>query len=187
MLANTIFYAEVDELLNIVDRLGRLMDAVGIPYELVGGMAVFFRVRSVREENARLTNDVDVAIRRSDLEKLRAIAPQYGFVYRHAAGIDMLTDAKRRTAKGAVHFLFSGEKVRPDYLTPVPEIGKPKRIRGVRVASVEHLLQMKLTSFRLKDMTHVRDMLDVGLVTADIEAKLPEPLQERLAFIKAHE
>ncbi|MCX6602442.1 MAG: hypothetical protein NTV52_02480 [Acidobacteria bacterium] len=56
MLGNTLFYAEADELLNIVDRLAALMADAGVPHELVGGMAVFLHVRAVSEENARLTS-----------------------------------------------------------------------------------------------------------------------------------
>lgn len=135
VLANTLFYAEVDELLSIVDRLGLLMEEARIPYELVGGMAVFLHVRAVSEENARLTNDVDVAIRRADLDTLKECAPNHGFEYRHAAGIDMLIDAEKRTAKGAIHFVFAGEKVRQDYVAPVPEITNPPFAEGIRIAS----------------------------------------------------
>ena len=187
MLANTLFYDEVEVLLSVVDRLGQLMDEAGIPYQLIGGMAVFLHVRSVSEENARLTNDVDVAIRRADLDTLRKCAPNHGFEFRHAAGIDMLIDAEKRKAKGAIHFVFAGEKVRPDYLAPVPEIVDPPFAHGVRIAPISDLLQMKLTSYRLKDMTHVRDMLNVGLITPEVEAALPSVLFERLEYVKAHE
>ncbi len=75
MLGNPLFYAAVDELLSVVDRFGELMAAARVRHELVGGMAVFLHVRAVSEENARLTNDVDGAIRRSDLERIKRLAP----------------------------------------------------------------------------------------------------------------
>ena len=46
---------------------------------------------------------------------------------------------------------------------------------------------MKLTGNRFKDMAHIRDMLNVGLITPEMEAALPTALLERLEFIKAHE
>lgn len=177
----------MEELFSVIDRLSVLMAEAGVPYEIVGGMAVFLHVRAVSEENARATNDVDVAIRRADIEAIKACAPRHGFEYRHAAGIDMLIDAKTRKARGAVHFVFSGEKVRPDYLTPVPGLDNPQLVDGIRIATVDSVLQMKLTSNRLKDMTHIRDLLDVGLITPEMEAALPSALRERLEFIKAHE
>lgn len=187
VLVNTLFYEAVDALLNVVDRLAALMRDADVPYELVGGMAVFLHVRAISEENARLTNDVHVAIRRADLERIKLFAPSYGFTFRHAAGIDMLIDAHKATAKGAVHLLFAGEKVRPDYVAPVPNLPATTPGHQVNLAPIEHLLQMKLTSNRLKDMTHVRDLLDVGLITPAMEAALPPILRERLEFIKAHE
>jgi len=187
MLANTLFYSEVDQLLSVVDRLGQLMDEAGIPYELIGGMAVFLHVRAVSEENTRLTNDVDVAIRRADFDKLKQCASNHGFEYRHAAGIDMLIDPLTRRAKGAVHFVFAGEKVRPNDVAPIPEITQPDRFGQICVVPLGQLLHMKLTSNRLKDMTHVRDMLNVGLITPEMEAALPSVLLGRLDVIKAHE
>jgi hypothetical protein len=44
---------------------------------------------------------------------------------------------------------------------------------------------MKLTAFRDKDRTHLRDMLELGLVTPEIEAQLPADLRNRLAELRA--
>ena len=49
-----------------------------------------------------------------------------------------------------------------------------------RVLSLEALLRMKLTSFRDKDRTHVRDFIAVGLVDASWCARLPDDLAKRL-------
>ncbi|MEO6759084.1 MAG: hypothetical protein ABIO24_06480 [Saprospiraceae bacterium] len=177
----------MDELLSIVDRLAIRMEEAGGPYQLVGGMAMFLRVREISEENARLTNDVDVSIRRADLNTIRPLAAKHGFGYRNAAGIDRLIDAEKRKAKGAVHFVFAGEMVRAHELAPVPDISIPERFQQVYVASISHLLIVNLTSNRFKDMAHIRDMRNVGLITPEIEAAVPEQLRDRLAFIKSHE
>jgi hypothetical protein len=39
---------------------------------------------------------------------------------------------------------------------------------------------MKLTSFRDKDRTHLRDLIDVGLVNATWPSRLPAELGKRL-------
>jgi hypothetical protein len=49
-----------------------------------------------------------------------------------------------------------------------------------RVVALESLLRMKLTSFRDKDRTHIRDMIDVGLVDETWLSRLPSSLAERL-------
>ena len=45
---------------------------------------------------------------------------------------------------------------------------------------------MKLTSFRDKDRTHVRDMIDVGLVDDSWLAQLPAELAARLQQLLAN-
>jgi hypothetical protein len=123
-----------------------------------------------------LTRDVDVLIRRCDLERVLEFAARYG-----------VTIGEDVPGKRAVHLLFAGEKVRPDYLEAAPEIGVPVMLRGVPVAPIADLLVMKLTSYRLKDMMHVKDMQNAGIVTEEMEAGIPETLRERYAVIKAHE
>ena len=49
-----------------------------------------------------------------------------------------------------------------------------------QVLILDALLRMKLTSFRDKDRTHVRDMIGVGLVDATWLSKLPGELAARL-------
>jgi hypothetical protein len=44
---------------------------------------------------------------------------------------------------------------------------------------------MKLQSFRDRDRTHVRDMIEVGLLTPDIINQLPSDLRERMDQILA--
>ena len=45
---------------------------------------------------------------------------------------------------------------------------------------LDRLIVMKLTAFRDKDRTHLRDMIDVGLIDAATVGRLPEPLRGRL-------
>lgn len=39
---------------------------------------------------------------------------------------------------------------------------------------------MKLTSFRLKDQTHIKDLQEAGLITPETEQAIPAALRERL-------
>lgn len=45
---------------------------------------------------------------------------------------------------------------------------------------LESLVRIKLTAFRDKDRTHIRDLIDVGLVDASWIPKLPAELADRL-------
>ena len=56
-----------------------------------------------------LTRDVDLMIRRSDLDRVLEIAEQHGFHFRHAGGLDMLLYGGSTSARNAVRLIFSGE------------------------------------------------------------------------------
>lgn len=45
------------------------------------------------------------------------------------------------------------------------------------------LVQIKLTAFRDKDRTHLRDMLDVGLIDASWGQRYPAELAARLQLL----
>ena len=161
------------------------LSQAGIEYRIVGGLAVYLHVNTIDPLAARLTRDIDAAIRRTDIQKIAQLVKPFGLEFRHAAGVDMLVDARAPKARSAVHFIFVSEKVRPEYLEPVPDFSQAPKIDGLAVAPVADLVRMKLTSFRDKDRVHIRDMDSVGLITPEIEAGLPEILRQRLAEVRA--
>jgi len=97
----------------------------------------------------------------------------------------MLVQAGQPSARRAVHMIFSGEKVREEYSEAAPEIGAYRVPQGVRLVPVEDLIRMKLTSFRLKDEMHVKDMDEAGVITQEIEVKLSPVQRERLRQVRA--
>ena len=99
---------------------------------------------------------------------------------RHVAGIDLFLDGPQAKARDAVHVVFAGEKVRPEYLLPAPDVSEAERSASVRILTLGALVRMKLTSFRDKDRTHLRDLLEVGLVDSSWYPRLPPELAARL-------
>lgn len=185
MLSNTIFEGAVDQILDVAQRFSQALEAAGVQGRVIGGLAIYLHIDQRDPLSARLTRDVDVAINRSDLERIRNVVKPYGFEYRHVAGVDMFLTADGK-ARSTVHVVFVGEKVRQNYAEPVPG-SPPDRARGILIAPVADLVRMKLTSFRLKDKVHIQDMDGVGLITPDIEATLPQLLVARLADVRATE
>ena len=175
---NTVFEGLVEQLVVSMQRLHQALDKAGIPYEVIGGMAVFLHVDRVDPILARLTRDIDIAIRRTDLDRIREAVRPFGLTYRHVAGVDMLLDADQPKARSAIHLIMAGEHIR---------VGTGEMIMGARVTSIDHLLTMKLTSFRLKDQVHVQDLDGAGLITKSMEDALSPLLQERLAQVRATE
>jgi hypothetical protein len=176
----------VEQIFEVVERLAQVLSAAGIPYRVVGGLAVFLHVSERDPLAARMTRDIDIVIDRRDLLRVREVVQPLGCAFRHAAGVDMLVDAAQPKARSAIHLIFAREKVRPDYPEPAPDLSQPVETpEGVLLAPVADLVRMKLTSYRLKDRVHLQDLDAVGLITADIEAQLPEVLLQRLRELRA--
>jgi len=149
----------------------------------IGGNAVAAWVSRVDETAVRNTQDVDILLRRSDLSVAIAAMAQAGFVHRHAAGLDMFLDGDNAGARDAVHVVFAAEKVRPDYFAPAPDTTESEATDSFRLLTLSALARMKLTSFRDKDRTHLRDLIEVGLLDASWVARFPSELGVRLQHL----
>ena len=163
-----------------LQRAARALALGSVPYAVAGGNAVAAWVSRVDEAAVRNTQDVDIVLRRADLPAARAALELAGFVYRHAAGIDMFLDGPNAKARDAVHVVFAAEKVRPDYLTPAPDVSESEETDTFRLLTLDALVRMKLTSFRDKDRVHVRDLIGVGLVDDGWLDRVAAPLRSRL-------
>jgi hypothetical protein len=183
VLTAAIFDDFVNQILEIAKRAASGLEAAGIPYRVVGGFAVFLHIDPVDPMAARTTPDVDFAIRRGDLNAVRTALESSGF----QADGDTFRDTTSGRKRSAVHLVFLGEKVRPDYLESVPACEPTRTKEGVLIAPVADLVHMKLTSFRLKDQVHIQDLDGVGLITPEIEKTLSAPLLARLAEVRAKE
>lgn len=168
------------------DRLLRstaALEAAGIPYAVIGGNAVMAWVEQVDEAAVRFTQDVDLVLRREDLDRACEALAKAGFVHRRSAGIEMFLDGPGAKARDAVHVIFAGEKVRPEYVSAAPDVAESVSFKSFRVLALEEVVRMKLTSHRDKDKTHVRDMIGVGLVDATWPARFPPELAARLQHL----
>ncbi|QDV33902.1 nucleotidyltransferase family protein [Tautonia plasticadhaerens] len=171
----------VEKVRERLQRAATALERAEVPYAVVGGSAVAAWVSRVDEAAVRNTQDVDIVIRRDDLDAAKEAMAGAGFVYRrHSSGIDMFLDGPGAKARDAVHVVFAGEKVRQEYALPVPDVDESEPAPGFRVLTLEALVRMKLTSFRRKDQVHVQDLIGVGLVDESWLERLPSPLDDRL-------
>jgi hypothetical protein len=187
MLTATAYDTHVEQLFDRMRQFHSLLTGAGIPYRIVGGMAVFMHVFERDPLRARLTADVDAAIDRRHLPEVIDVAQRVGWVFRHTGGSDMLIDAANPKARSAVHLLFLNEKIRADYEEAVPDSPPETTHEGIVVATVADLVRMKLTSYRLKDRVHIQDLDGVGLIGPEVEGQLSEVLLERLAEVRGSE
>ncbi len=161
-------------------RSATALDSAGVPYAVIGGNAVATWVAKVDEEAVRNTQDVDILLRRSDLEAAGAALATVGFIPRHVKGIDMFLDGPGAKARAAVHVIFANEKVKPDDPCPAPDVTESERAESYQVLTLPALIRMKLTSFRRKDQVHILDLIDVGLIDQSTVATVPPELRTRL-------
>jgi hypothetical protein len=142
--------SEVDD---TVERVTRRLDQLGIPYAVVGGLAVY------RHGLRRFTEDVDLLIRGGDLARIHAELEGRGYLPKFRGSKNL-----RDTETGvSIEFLIAGE---------YPGDGKPKPVAfpdpvevfevidGLKCLNLVALLELKLSSGmslpdRMKDLADV--------------------------------
>jgi hypothetical protein len=170
--------------LKVRERLIRAtaaLNQVGVPYAVVGGNAVAHWVATIDEGAIRNTRDVNLLVYRGDLPAIAAALEKAGFVGGELSDVVMFRDGPE--GKPAVSLLFAGEKTRPNYLLPAPEIETVLNPDNYHVITFDKLVLMKLVSHRTIDRVHLRDLMDVGLIDWSWLGKVPPELAERLQHI----
>jgi len=170
----------VNRVQELLERTTRTLDAAGVDYAVIGGNAVAAWVSTVDPHAVRNTKGVDLLIRRSDFDRIAAALRPIGLEPAEVLGVSMFVDTADPSPKSAVHLLFANERIRAGDPVSAPDIeGALPGALGFRVIPLLELVTMKLLAFRLRDQTHLVDMLSIGLIDASWTEKLPVELQPR--------
>lgn len=145
-------------------RATAALERAGIPYCVAGGNAVAAWVSRVDRAAVRNTQDVDILVRRGDLDRITVALEAAGFVRATVMDVVCFIDGPGGSPRDAVHLLFANEKVRESYPVPTADVTEQERADDYAVVSLEALVRMKLNAFRDKDRTHLRDLISLGLV-----------------------
>lgn len=156
------------------------LDNAGVPYAVIGGNAVAAWVSTVDPGAARNTVDVDLMINRSDFDAAKQAFEAAGFVHYELMDVPMFLDGPDGSPRDAVHLLFAEEKVKESYHASAPQLKTDDSVESYRLLKLQALVTMKLTSFRDKDRTHLRDLIGVGLIDESWTERLQPELAERL-------
>jgi len=151
------------------ERVGRATGALqraGIPYAVAGGNAVAAWVARVDRAAVRNTQDVDILVRREDFNSIKVALEAVGFEYHHVWDVDCFIDGPNGNPRDAVHLIYAGEKVNPNYPDASADVSESVAADEYTILSLEALVRMKLNSYRRKDQVHLLDFLSVGLIDA---------------------
>jgi hypothetical protein len=176
----------VDAVELVRQRLLRAADALkraGVDYAVVGGNAIAAWVATIDRAAVRNTQDVDIMIRRSEYGSAKAALESAGFFHRRAARLDLFLDGPNASPREAVHLIFANEMVREGEPAANPDVTHAQTMGAFRVLDLESLVRIKLTAFRDKDRTHLRDLIGVGLIDQTWTSRLPAALADRLQSI----
>jgi hypothetical protein len=154
------YFAGEGRLHGALRRLTQRLDAEGIPYALLGGLAL------AEHGYPRLTEDIDLLLTPSGLERFR----QRLVGRRYRPAFSGAEKTFRDTETGVrIEIVTAGEYpgdglpkpvAFPDPTTP----GVTVEIEGIRVVTLEKLIELKLASgmsasHRLRDLADVQDLI----------------------------
>lgn len=167
-------------------RVVQALEKADVPYAVAGGNAVAAWVSRVDEAAVRNTRDVDILLRRADLPRAKAALELAGFIYRKlsslgtAGTLELFLDGPGASARDAVHIVFALEKVKEESPVASPDVSESEAADSFQLVTLDALVRMKLAAYRDKDRTHLRDLIEVGLLDSNWIPKLPSVLAERL-------
>jgi len=112
----------LDDVTDRLQRIAQALEQAGVAYALAGGQAVALWVATKDPAAVRTTKDVDILLRREDLPKARAAAAAVALDYFEVMGVGMFLERSDPNPRKAVHVLWAGEKVRPEYPLASPTV-----------------------------------------------------------------
>ncbi len=130
-------------------------------------------VARIDSSAVRNTPEVNILIRPAAWPRATAALGSAGFCYREVEGRHVFLDYPAAKTRDAVFLFFANERYRPHDLEPTADVSESEASDDGRYRhlSLQALVRMKLTSYRLKDQVHLQDMIGVGLIDGSWPAK----------------
>ncbi len=123
-----------------------------IPIAIVGGLA------AIHYGYAAVTEDIDIAVGKENLEKLIDKAVEYGFKVTWEAESGWHT---LEYGDVEINVVPEGGKAKNDAPTTIPGPIEMGVVAGVDYADLPHWIELKISSNRRKDQTHIVEVLKV--------------------------
>lgn len=163
-----------------LDRACKALREAEIPYAVIGGNAVAAWVATIDEGAVRNTRDVDLLFNEEDLPRATEALEAAGFVRDQVFDTVVFLDGPQGKPSQGLHVLLAGRKVKAEYATAAPSVQQSIEMNQKRVVELLPLVEMKLNSYRLKDRTHLMDLIQIGLIDSTWLERLHATLAPRL-------
>jgi len=163
-------FEEKSAVFDALRKIAQRLDSIGVPYAVVGGMALF------RHGLRRFTEDVDILVTKADLKTIHEKLEGLGYLPPHKFSKHL-----RDTELGVrIEFLTTGEYPGDGERKPVA-FPDPRAVRfeadGVSYINLEKLIELKLASGmtnagRLKDLSDVMELIKILNLSAEYASQL---------------
>ena len=118
-VAHSMYEQGMASLKDDLERIVDLLNAAGVAFEVIGGVAVNAHIMEHHRSRSFVTRDVDLLIRREDLEIVVASGREAGYEGRKIVGGHMLIRAGQEAGE-AVHLFFFGGAIQIHTATSAP-------------------------------------------------------------------
>lgn len=171
------YFSENSEAFAALKRLIPRLEAIGVPYALVGGLALF------RHGYRRFTDDIDLLVTTESLKAIHEKLEGLGYLPPFSGSKHL-----KETATGVrIEFLVTGQ---------FPGDGKPKpvafpdpateamEIDGIKVLNLPKIIDLKLASGlsnlgRLKDLADVQELIRALKLSREMAEQLDPSVREK--------
>ncbi|HEY4105779.1 MAG TPA: nucleotidyl transferase AbiEii/AbiGii toxin family protein [Polyangiaceae bacterium] len=166
------FFRGEGSLRETIHNLQARLDELGIPYVVIGGMAL------AAHGYARMTEDVDVLVTKNDLKKIHANLTGLGY-RRLFEGSKNIRDTSTNVK---IEFVLTGDfpgSGKPQPLSfPEPTEADPLVQDGVKFVGLHRLIELKLASGMSGGPDRAKDLVDVQQLIK--QHQLPRALAQNL-------
>ena len=161
-----VIHSEDNRFTRAFAALNSLSTSEGIPIAVIGGLA------AIRYGYPAVTEDIDIVVARDHLERLLDESPRFGFKvqWRSRSGWHTL-----RFEDVEINVVPEGGKARDTAPTTIPGPPALGVTQGLDYANLPGWIELKLSSGRTKDRTHIVEV---------IKTLSPEQLTETVAHIR---
>lgn len=164
-----------------LERTTAALTAAGLEYALSGSNATACWIESVDASAVRQSRNVEILLRRSDLDAATVALKQAGFVQIVGERGMRFLDGPDGSWRSATEVTFACEPIvgkSPQFSTP--DVTDAEIVSGHRVVQLNALVALQLARLRLDDSVDLIDMRDVELIDGSWPARFPRQLAERL-------